>query len=82
MTIVAMAYEYGIKGAAQDRGEATRWYVRLAELGDPPAMLELGLIAVRNEQYEVASAWLLHAARLGAPNALSMRRAARDRASD
>jgi TPR repeat protein len=74
MVMVATAYRYGMGGLPADSGKAAAWYGRLAESGDAPAMLNLGLMAVEGARYDEASAWLRRAAKLGAPTAFAVLR--------
>jgi hypothetical protein len=74
MTIVAMGYQMGIKGAPQDRDAAAEWYTKLVPLGDTYAMMQLGLIAIKRNQMKAGGEWLLAAAESGDPLALSLYR--------
>jgi uncharacterized protein len=74
MVMVATVYRYGMGGLPADSGKAAEWYRRLAEAGDGPAMLNLGLMSVEGARYDEVSVWLRRAARLGAPTAIAVLR--------
>src|SRR5262249_28518034 len=52
MSLVAIAYHAGIKGAPQDQDKAAEWYARLLPSNDTYAMLQLGLMAVEDREIE------------------------------
>src|SRR5215510_12022518 len=68
MLVVSMAYQMGIKGAPRDRDKAVEWYEKLARLDDTAwwpeygrrgyDMLQLGLIAIQEQQIEKGAEWL------------------------
>jgi len=74
MSIVAMAYHMGFKGAPQDRDKAVECYAKLARFDDTYAMTQLGLIAIKGKQLETGRQWLEAAAELGYPLALALYR--------
>jgi len=74
MGIVSLAYQMGIKGAPRDPDKAAEWYEKLARCGDAYAMLQLGLIAIREKQIEKGAEWLKSAAESGERFALGLYR--------